>query len=151
MTTKTVETPTAEAGASTVPARRYLTREDILGADDLRTEDVYCAEWGGWIAIRSLTGTERDAYEASMIEGRGPDQEINLQNIRARLVAKTAVGPDGTPIFRDGDERLLGAKNASPLQRAFEVAQRLSRLTAADVTELADSLGNGQNASSGTD
>ena len=116
---------------------QYLTREQILQADDLKTESVEVVEWGGMVLMRGLTGTERDALEGSMIEIRGKSRQLKLENIRAKLVAMTIVDENGKRLFSDDDDvRELGRKSAAALQRVFEVAQRLSGLRAEDVEEL---------------
>lgn len=116
---------------------KFLNRDDILGAQDLPTEDVHVPEWGGWVRVRGLTGAERDAFEAEIIQTRGRETHVNLRNIRAKLVARTIVDEEGKRIFGDADIHALGEKSARALQRVFEVAQRLSGLTDQDVEELA--------------
>ena len=68
-----------------------LTKERILAVDDIVTEDVDVPEWGGTVRVRGLSGTERDAFESSMIERRGKKVETNLTNLRAKLVAASVV------------------------------------------------------------
>ena len=114
-----------------------LSRDAILEAKDLQHEDVYVEEWGGAVRVRSLTGTERDAFEASVVEQRGKNTKMNLRNIRAKLVALTVVDDEGNRLFSDADAKLLGQKSASALDKIFEVAQRLSGLRDEDVEELA--------------
>lgn len=114
----------------------YLTKEAILQVEDLSAEDVEVPEWGGTVRVRGLTGTERDSFEAAIV-GRDPRKAaFDMQNIRARLVAYSVVDGDGQRLFSEADIRALGEKSAVALQRVFEVAQRLSGLTAADVEEL---------------
>lgn len=113
-----------------------LTRDQILKAQDLPTEDVSVPEWGGTVRVRALTGAERDAFEQSIVEQRGRSTRMNLQNLRAKLVALTVVDEEGNRIFSDSDAKLLGKKSALALNRVFEVAQKLSGLTSEDVEEL---------------
>lgn len=113
-----------------------LTRDAILQAQDLPTEDVEVPEWGGTVRVRALTGAERDAFEQSIVEQKGKSTKMNLQNLRAKLVALTVVDEEGNRIFNDADAKLLGQKSALALNRVFEVAQKLSGLTPADVEEL---------------
>ena len=65
-----------------------LTKDEILRADDLRLERVEVPEWGGEVVLRTMTGTERDAFEAELVEGReqggGGVGRINYRNLRAR-------------------------------------------------------------------
>ncbi|MGE5585722.1 MAG: hypothetical protein ACM309_09390 [Bacillota bacterium] len=114
-----------------------LTKEAILQAQDLPTEDVEVREWGGTVRVRALTGAERDAFEQGVVETRGKSTRMNLRNIRAKLVALTVVDEDGKRVFTDEDAELLGRKSAAALNRVFEVAQRLSGLRPEDVEELA--------------
>lgn len=116
---------------------KILTRDAILQAEDLPRELVEVPEWGGCVYVRALTGAERDAFEASVVEQRGKSTKMNLRNIRAKLVALTIVDEEGTRLFSDADVKLLGQKSAAALDKLFEVAQRLSGLKDEDVEELA--------------
>lgn len=109
-----------------------LTREQILGAVTLRTEDVEVPEWGGVVRVSEMTGTSRDAWEQSLVprETGGP---ANIANIRARLVAACAVDDKGRRLFTDVEAEELGQKSALALERIAKVAQRLNGLTADEV------------------
>ena len=136
---------------------RQLTRDEILGADDRTTEVVAVPEWGGAVTIRALSGTERDQYEASFVTYRRNDNggmevgAIQTANVRARLVALSIVGPDGTRLFAEKDILALGDKSAAALERVFTAAQRLSGLTDKDVEALSAGLKADLNGSSGSD
>ena len=110
-----------------------LNKDEILKADDLKTETVPVPEWGGDVSIRMLTGSERDSFEASII-GNGKDK--NFRDIRAKLCARCLVGEDGTRLFSDAEILALGGKSAKPLDRIFDAAQKLNGFTDADVEEL---------------
>ncbi len=115
-----------------------LTRDQIMQADDLRTETVAVPEWGGEVIVKALTGRERDRFEASIAgERQGKRVKLDLENIRARFVAACVVDEAGQPLFYPSDVALLGEKSAAALQRVFEVGQRLSGLSDDDVEELA--------------
>jgi hypothetical protein len=119
-----------------------LGREAILGADDRQTEVVEVPEWGGAVIVRALSGTERDAYEASLVTlRRDGSQRFNMENVRARLAALSIVGEDGERLFGDGDLKALGAKSAQALDRVFDAARRLSGLSDEDIEELAEGFG----------
>jgi hypothetical protein len=108
-------------GATTLPRERVLVPELGLG------EDVF---------MQGMSGTQRDAFEASLVVTRGRKRDINTQNLRARLVAYCAVDGLGDRIFSDDDVEPLGRIRADLLNRMFTVAQRLSGLTDEDVDEL---------------
>lgn len=114
----------------------YLSRDAILQADDLEYEELDVPEWGGTVRVRSLSGTELDAYQASMRLQRGNEFIANMLNIRAKLVVRAVVDEDGKRLFTDNDAPALGEKSAAALNRVFEVASRLSRLSEEDVEEL---------------
>lgn len=98
-----------------------LTKEQILLSDDLPQEPVQVPEWGGEVQVRTMTGTDRDAFEASLIGKDG-----RLENVRARLVSLTLCDEAGVRLFSDGDIDALGQKSAKALDRVFTVAQRLN-------------------------
>ena len=117
-----------------------LKREDILAVKDIQIELVPVPEWGGEVYIKGMSGLERDAFEASVIEQKGNKQKVNMANVRAKLAAQTLCDEEGNRLFNDADIKELGKKSASALQRVFEVAQRLSGIGDADVEELAGEL-----------
>lgn len=125
-----------------------LTKDAILSANDLVTEDVEVPEWGGTVRVRAISGTERDTFEQTIVTRRGKNVQTNLANIRAKMVALCVVDEAGQRLFNDSDVAALGKKSAAALDRVFTVAQRLAGLTDEDVDELAENLESGQNAAS---
>lgn len=115
-----------------------LTADQILNAEDLVTEDVEVPEWGGTVRVRMMTGAERDAFEASLAQQKGKSVRTNLANLRARLVAKTAVNAEGKRLFTDEQAGVLGQKSAAALDRVFEAARKLNGMTEKDVEELTE-------------
>lgn len=120
--------------------RHVLTAAEILAAVDLAVEEVEVPEWGGVVLVRGLTGTERDAFEQSVVvvdgAGKGRRVHTNLANFRAKLAARCMVDEAGGLLFSEDQVAALGAKSGAALERVFSVAQRLSGLTQEDVEEL---------------
>jgi len=110
-----------------------LTRDQILKAKDRKTETVKVPEWGGEIIVATMSGHDRDAFEASIVTSEG---KTNLQNMRAKLVAACAVDADGNRLFKPADIEALGGKSASALDRIAQAAQRLNRLGDKQLEEL---------------
>jgi hypothetical protein len=137
------ETTTAPAASTGL-----LSREAIRAVNDTAYEIVHCPEWGGSVRLRGLTGRERDEFEAGSLKGRGKNVQMNLANMRARLVAMAAVDGDGNQLFAGEDVSWLGRKSAVALERCFQAARRLSGLTDGDVEELAANFGDDPNGSS---
>jgi len=117
----------------------YLSADDILGADDLPREPVAVPEWGGTVLVQGMTGTQRDSFEASMMNAKldGVDRNKALDRYRARLAAACIVDENGKRLFQgDAVMKRLSEKSAQALTRVVEVASRLSGLTESDVAEL---------------
>lgn len=129
---------------------KYLSRDAILQAQDIQREEVAVPEWGGTVLVRGLTGKERDGLEASMIEGKGKKANVNLANLRAKLVSRAIVDENNQRMFTDADIQALSGKSAAALNRVYEVAQRLSGITQEDVDELTKNSEAAQSEDSGS-
>jgi hypothetical protein len=115
---------------------KTLTRDDILGADDLKTESVKVPEWGGIVIVRELTGSERDTWEASVVKTNGTKVTIDSHNMRAKLAALCIIDDDGKRMFTDKEAVKLGEKSAAALDRVTDVARRLSRIGEDEIENL---------------
>jgi hypothetical protein len=111
-----------------------LSRDDILGSDDLRLERVDVPEWNGVLYVRVMTAGERDQFEAE-VAGVGKRSK-NMSNLRARLVCLVGCDENGQALFEKGDAAALGAKSAAAVDRVFTVAARLNGFTSQDIDEL---------------
>lgn len=107
----------------------YLEGADILDADDIQVQDVYVPEWGGTVKVRTMEGTERDAFEAASIGAPYKD-------LRARLAVATVCNADGSLMFTAQDIPRLTRKSSKALDRVFSVSTKLSGLSKEDVEEL---------------
>jgi len=126
----------------------YLTRDAILAAAALKTEEADVPEWGGVVLVRELRGRERDEWEASLAVQRGRQMVPDVANMRAKLVARSIVGGDLEPVFTQADVNALGELSAAALDRVFEVASRLSGLDEKDLEAASGNSGAGQDAGS---
>lgn len=102
----------------------YLTREDILTADDRPVEDVQVPAWGGTVRVRGLSAAKRDQIEGEIAGagGKGP----TFENVRAKAVAEAIVDEGGYRVFSDADVKRLGGKSGAALDEVFQVVRRLS-------------------------
>jgi hypothetical protein len=96
----------------------YLSREQILGAQDLGSEDVPVPEWGGVVRVRALSAHDRDAFRRA---AGGEDMIV-------KLAAMLIVDGGGNRVFSDVDIQALAAKSEAPLIRINQVGLRLSGL-----------------------
>ncbi len=142
-------TPPAPPAADTsigiappTPKVRYLTRDDVNNVDDHVEEDVEIPEWGGWLRVKGLTGSERDLFEGSIVDVNAKgDRRMNVKGMRAKLMVMSVVHPPGHKdagerVYTDLDADWLGEKSAAAVDRVFTVAQRLAGLSDEDVEEL---------------
>lgn len=127
---------------------KILTKDEILQADDIRKEEVEVPEWGGSVWVKTMSGSERDRFEASIISAKG---ERNLVNLRAKIVAMSVIDESGKRLFTFEDALELGKKSARALDRVFSVAQRLSGFTPQDVEEMTKNSSAGLGESSSSD
>lgn len=117
--------------------RQFLNKADILGKQDIVTEDLFVPEWDAWVRVKVMTAAERDHFEASTVQREGKTTSLNLQGIRARLCILCLVDEAGNRMFTDEDEYALGTKSGAALDRIFTVAQRINGLRDEDVAVLA--------------
>lgn len=106
----------------------FLTKDQILAADDLATEEVEVPEWGGKVLVQELGGTDANAYQMSLLTIKdGKVVGMNLDGAPVRLVAMSIVDPTTRRrMFTDAEVEALGRKSAKALDRVNGVAQRLS-------------------------
>jgi hypothetical protein len=101
-----------------------LNRDQILGAQDLKTATVPTPEWGGDVLIRAMTALQRDQM-MGMIGAAGAT--VQDSELKAFLCAQCAVDEDGKRLFTDEDVAALRAKNPLPLDRIGEAVLSMSK------------------------
>ena len=112
-----------------------LTRDQILQAQDLKTQDIEVPEWGGTVRISMMTGRSRDLYEAGLFKNK--DSEANYDNLRARYLSYCLVNEKGDLIFTMQDVVELGKKSGVAIDRVFEAANQLNGTSNEGMEELA--------------
>jgi hypothetical protein len=106
-----------------------LTKDQILAADDLQRVEVPVPEWGGSVFVRTMSGSERDRFEAAHL--KNPERDF-----RARLAVACVCDEQGQPLFAEADIPSLGGKSSSALTRIFEAASKLNRMSKEDYEDL---------------
>lgn len=110
-----------------------LSKSKILAAKDVKlSEAIPVPEWGGEVFIKTLSGTERDAFEDAYSESR-------MKQFRVRFLVLTLCDDSGERLFADGDIDALGKKNSVVINRLFDTAWKHNALT----PEAVETLGNG--------
>ena len=126
-----------------------LSKSAILGAVDLKTEDVHVPAWGGTVRIRTMTGQERDEFRASIAAGES-DSGVPIGKFSAALLVATCVDDTGARLFTAGDMAALQAKSAASLDAPAAVAMRLNGLGGGAVEAAEKNSLSGQSADSGS-
>jgi len=108
-----------------------LSKDAIKQATDFKVEKVSIPEWGGDVYLKTLSGTERDAFEEGYAEQK-------MKNFRARFLVLTLCDESGERMFSDDEATDLGGKSAVVLNRLFDAAWALNAFRTEDV----DALGN---------
>lgn len=106
-----------------------LNKDQIMKADDLPFRDIDVPEWGGSVRVRTMTGGERDAFEAQIYDADSNGVRLNRDNFRAKLLTKVLVDDTGTRLFSDKEILLLSNKSAKAIQKLFDAAQELNGLS----------------------
>jgi hypothetical protein len=106
-----------------------LTREQIIGAEDLGMVKLAVPEWGGDVFIKSLDGESREAMEAAIDKHR--DEKGRLKSLtvyRAVVSVHVVCDAQGCRLFADDAIPALMRKSAKALERISSVASRLNSL-----------------------
>ena len=123
-----------------------LSKSAILGAADLKHEDVPVPAWSGTVRIRAMTGMERDAFRTSIASEAG----VPVGRFSAALLAATIVDESGVQLFTVDDIAALQAKSAASLDAPAEVAMRLNGLGAKSGPDAAKNSESDQSGDSGS-
>lgn len=103
---------------------QYLSRDLILGAQDIKRKVVDVPEWGGKVLIQSFNGLVRNQWLQS-IDGKEGDGFTN-----ERLIIASVIDEDGNLIFSDSDIEQLKQKSARAIGRIANEISKLNGLTA---------------------
>ena len=127
-----------------------LSRDAILAASDIETEDVAVPEWGGSVRVRGMSGKERSEFELSLQEPLkqskgaerryGPKTQTNIRTIREKLCMWCIVDAHGQRLFSDDDLGAIADKSAAALERVVDAAMRLSGMNEEDVEQMAEEM-----------
>lgn len=99
--------------------------------------------------VRALSSSERDDFEASLIQRdeKSGDDRVVTKNIRAKFLLRTLSDADGVRLFADHEVGLLSGLDAKTADALYERGRSLSGVTDKDIKEMAK---NSEAARSGT-
>ncbi len=127
--------------------KKLLNKAAILGAEDLKHEDVPVPQWGGTVRVRMMTGAERDEFRGAIAneEGKAAPGQVS-----AALLVATCVDESGARLFAIEDMEALMEKSAAALDVLAEVAMRINGLGAKAVSDAAKNSASTQSDDSGS-
>ncbi len=126
---------------------KLLSKSAILGAEDLKHEDVDVPAWGGTVRGRVMTGGERDAFRAAIQS----DDGVPVGKFSVALLAATLIDEAGTRLFTMEEIDQLAEKSAASIDKPAAVAMRLNGLGGAAVEDAVKNSESGQSGDSGSD
>jgi hypothetical protein len=119
-----------------------LSKAAILAAKDTKLSDpVPVPEWGGDVYVKTLSGTERDAFEEAYSEQK-------MKSFRARFLVLTLCDDKGQRLFEDGDVTEIGKKSSVVINRLFEIGWKHNAFTNEAVESLGEGSADGQSGDS---
>ncbi|WP_426196183.1 hypothetical protein [Massilia sp. DWR3-1-1] len=125
---------------------RLLNKAAILGAEDLKHEDVEVPAWGGTVRVRVMTGAERDEFRASVASEEG----VALGRFSVALLAATLIDESGARLFTLDEIDQLAEKSAASIDKPAGVAMRLNGLGGSAVEDAVKNSESGQSGDSGS-
>lgn len=115
-----------------------LSKSSILAAinaaADIKVEKVAVPEWKTDVYLKVLSGTERDAFEASYSDEK-------MKNFRVRFLVLTLCDESGERLFDDEQVTILGKRSALVINRLFEASWKLNMLSQEAVDAAGESSG----------
>lgn len=106
----------------------YLSRDDILSAQDFRTDEVKVPEWGGsgLVLVRELSAAEAERVGFAMADSKGNINLSKAEGMAIRVVALGVIDESYCRVFTRADVKALGGRSYHVIKR---IAQRIMQLT----------------------
>jgi hypothetical protein len=127
-----------------------LSRAQIEAAKDFTTVTVSVPEWGGDVLLRSMTVGCHDDLQIRYLRLAGEEASSEngaatsllhrhpelLREVKSRLLSYCICDDAGQLLFNDNEGRqILEQRNPVIIDRLYEAASQLNRLSTADVEE----------------
>jgi hypothetical protein len=110
-----------------------LTKDQILGAEDLKAKVVDIPEWGGEVVVSELSAAARMEWE---LDAFGADGKPSNDNWKAKLVTRCIVDENGERMFSADDVAALGKKSSKAIDRVYVAALEVNALGDDSVEEI---------------
>lgn len=104
-----------------------VMRAQILASEDRKSREVQAEAWGGPVWLTPMDGRAREQFDRWMAAER---QEAMPRGMREKLLVLCITDAVGNRVFGDDDFEVLGTKNATVLDRLFDIAMLMNGLSA---------------------
>lgn len=104
-----------------------LTRDQILSAQDHKTERVSIPDWGGDVFVRTLSASEWSQYENDSMIGETGNKHVDAANLRARLVILCCVDESKKQIFTMADMESINSKHIANVELVYDASMKINR------------------------
>lgn len=109
---------------------KYLTKDQILSAEDRESTEVEVPEWGGTVRIMAPSAWELSEYQSSQIKVEfdkqgNPQRRVDMTGADVRLAAMCIVDDEGERMFSEKELKKLGQKSSKALDRVVRAIREL--------------------------
>lgn len=101
-----------------------------------RKKERHTIDGIGDVWIYSLSCGEKDQYETDAYEVMAGSREVRMLQARALLIARSVRDQHGNLFFAEKELGRIAAMDSWITEPIYNKARRLSRMTAADISEL---------------
>jgi len=113
-----------------------VTREQVKARRGVRPRVPVEVPELGTVYVAKFSAKDRDWFE-QVVTGGKVGGSVNLENVRARFVARVAVNEDGTRMFEDADAEWIGELDTDIVQAIVDAGFKLNGIGANAVEEAA--------------
>lgn len=123
-----------------------LTREQILGLQDLEREVIEPPGWPGKVIVQEMTAAQRERFGfwAAEVTKDGQPTGKDAWKMRLTLCVMCMVDEKGDRLFKDNEIELIGERSSTAIVAISDVAGKLSRLGPNVVQEAVGNSSGGQ-------
>jgi hypothetical protein len=107
-----------------------LSREQILAANDRKTDVVDIPEWGGSVKIRSMSGAQAEEFKKL-----SDDDALSEVQTLIKVISMSALDDEGKQLFTDADLEALADKSISVLNTVAEACMAVNGFVEEEVVE----------------
>ena len=109
---------------------KYLSHDEILAAQDFKTEEVEVPEWGGVVLVRELSALDFDAVGFPMVKEDGTINAKGARGMGVKIASLSIIDEEGNRLFTSKDVRALGKRAIEPIRRITAIVMDLSGMVA---------------------